>query len=204
MIPSHDTEHVDEGLAYLIEQFKTRPVIEGILKSYLSLCQTVEDALWAIIEARDLDVATGINLDTLGDIVGEKRLGRNDTVYRAAIRLRIRVNRSQGRAEDIIDVARLASGGVFKYYEYFPKGFAVEIYNLPTPDVVGRMLYATKPAGTAAQLYTSNWPDVSQNFTWDNSASHISGNVWADAGGTIVEKWICALDLSSQARSWTG
>jgi hypothetical protein len=54
----------------------------------------------------DLDQAQGVWLDFLGNFVGELRAGANDADYRTFLQARIIANRSQGRIEDLIAVAR--------------------------------------------------------------------------------------------------
>jgi hypothetical protein len=55
----------------------------------------------------DVDLATGVQLDRLGKLVGQVRNGYVDDVYRRYIRARIAVNRSKGKRADLIKIARL-------------------------------------------------------------------------------------------------
>lgn len=188
MIPVRETDHYGKGKALLLEQFKNRKNIEALLHAYLGQCQILENTFWDIINSRLLNTAVGNQLDGLGDLVGESRLGRNDTDYRAAVRLRVRVNRSQGRAEDVMQVANLAAvaaGGVAEYQEFFPAVWVVTLYSVLSPSVIARMLYSTKSAATGGYLVYTD-VDAAHMFTFDTSVSPLTGNRYKfdTVGGT--------------------
>jgi len=74
-----------------------------------------------------------VQLDELGEIVGEPRLGREDFVYRGAIRIRISLNRAGGEPESIIRFVQSAFGAdVVAYQEVYPA--KVEIYSRLSPE----------------------------------------------------------------------
>lgn len=95
------------------------PNLNAFLAALLKQVQKAEDALKAVILVRFIGFATGANLDSIGRLVGEDRLGRlDDDIYRKAIRLRIFINGSSGRPEDIIYIARQWTGvAVVNYYD---------------------------------------------------------------------------------------
>ncbi|HEY3802246.1 MAG TPA: hypothetical protein VGL61_06540 [Kofleriaceae bacterium] len=51
--------------------------------------------------------AVGAQLDVLGKIVGQVRLGSSDDDYRRYIQARIAANRASGKREELINVAKL-------------------------------------------------------------------------------------------------
>ncbi len=167
MIPVTETDHAGTGRAHLIDQYRGQHAIRGILGSLMSQVQLVEDAIFAMILGRILDNAVNAQLDSVGDLVGEKRQGRGDTEYREAIRLRIRVNRSQGKAEDIIRVADISTGGDFLYREFYPAGCEVTALDIPAPKTLQGVIKQTRAATTRGILISSNWP-VAQDFVWDS------------------------------------
>lgn len=94
------------------------PNFNAILTAMLRQVQKLEDAAKAVMLSRFLGVANGVHLDALGRLAGEARLGREDIAYRKAIRLRIFINGSSGRPEDLIYVARQITGfSVVNYYD---------------------------------------------------------------------------------------
>lgn len=96
---------VIQGVARLIEQYVGKPRLEELLRIYLEQVQEAEDAAWQLATERFVSVAVGVQLDGLGEIVGQPRLGLSDDDYRAAIRARIRANNSEGTAPDLYSVA---------------------------------------------------------------------------------------------------
>jgi hypothetical protein len=104
--------HCDDGKALLIDEFRNRPRIEAMLCALLEEVQVLDDTVWRVLTERTIDNAVGVQLDTIGDIVGQPRGSLvDDEDFRAAIRGRIKANSSDGSTEDIyaIVVATLGS-----------------------------------------------------------------------------------------------
>jgi len=98
------------------------PNLNAFLRALLRQVQYAEDAFYSVILSRFIGYASGVQLDAIGRLVGEARLGRSDDAeYRSAIRLRIFVNGSSGRPEDIIYVARQWTGFEVVNYEDLPQ-----------------------------------------------------------------------------------
>lgn len=172
-IPAVDNNHLAEGLAKLTEVFKKQPVIKAVLTEYLRPFQEIETLFWSIINSRILDNnPTGDQLDQIGGLVGEERLGRTDTVYLTAIKLRIRVNRSQGRAEDIIQIANLISPST--YHEFYPAKWTVRAL-FTTADIFTfrRMLLAAKLGGSGGTLEYTLDPDEN-TFFWGSVSDPVA------------------------------
>ena len=122
-IPSHISTAIDR----LASQFKTKPRIQGLVRNFVRPMDNIEDELFRILNFRWVDTATGIQLDGMGSIVGERRRGRTDEAYRLAIRTRIAINISKGTPEEVIAIFGLLTGSTdTRIYEYFPG--VVEIY----------------------------------------------------------------------------
>ena len=81
--------------------------LETLFTVLLKPFQRFENACIQLLTQRGVDVAAGVQLDVLGKIVGQARLGNTDDVYRRYIRARIATNRSTGRREEIINIAHL-------------------------------------------------------------------------------------------------
>jgi hypothetical protein len=84
--------------------------LQKLIAIYIQQIQELETMWFELINERTMDTAVGVQLDGLGDIVGEERFGRNDDDYRVAIKGRIRLNLSNGTAEDIVAVIRSQLG----------------------------------------------------------------------------------------------
>jgi hypothetical protein len=81
--------------------------IEQLIAVYMAPMQRLENTCIDMLTKRSVDTAEGVQLDVLGRIVGQSRLGLSDTDYRRYIRARIATNRSTGKQEELINIARL-------------------------------------------------------------------------------------------------
>lgn len=124
---SHVTEHIDQAKAHLLEQFKSATTLRALLDTYVSQIQDVEDALYGLLLGRWLDNAEGVQLDGLGQIVGEARQGRYDTDYRLAIRVRIKINLCEATPEQIIEIFVLFTNLAIQLKEYATAAFVLTI-----------------------------------------------------------------------------
>lgn len=166
IVPS--TDHVERGKAKLLEQFKNSPRMNAILSSYLRRIQELEDAIWEVIIYRTIPNGFGIVLDRIGKIVGRKRAGLDDDDYKIALRAQIRINRSSGTPEDIIDVARLSlpEGFTFQYLEGYPATVIININEQVTFSILTlfRNLIMTKDGGVRLLVNYSE-DDPAEIFT---------------------------------------
>jgi len=192
--PTHDTTIVADSVELLTDGFRGRLVIEGLLKALTRRVQELETLTWELTQAKLWANAAGVWLDNIGRIVGEPRLLRSDAEYRIAIQVRILVNRSKGRAEDMIKIARLiasANGNTLPavYREGFPLDFEVEIIPLPGAQYAARLLgqaraataYGTLVSGTLTDADYSRWgwsdDSSGAEFTWSLDPAKGSGGV---------------------------
>jgi len=81
--------------------------IQKLLTAWLAPFQDIENCLQQLVTERSVDDSVGAQLDVLGKIVGQSRLGQDDDLYRRYIRARISANRSKGRISDILRVSDL-------------------------------------------------------------------------------------------------
>lgn len=120
------TTIVDRALELIIEQFKEKDNLINFLSSILKPAVSLEGDISDLLTKRWIDTAEGIQLDRLGEIVGEDRKSRPDNEYRAAIKFRLLINTSKANPETIISASRNLGGGDFlRYWENYPAGFQI-------------------------------------------------------------------------------
>lgn len=158
MIPTVDNSHVDEGQALITSHYAKLVVVPGIIKALMLRFQQIEDAYWSLLNgfqlaSHPMGGGPWSILDQIGAIVGIARNGLTDVDYLAAIRLKIRINRSRGLAEDIIQIAALVVTGAV-YNEWFPAAWEVGAYNTTASVAAALVKYLgeAKSAGTAGQI----------------------------------------------------
>ncbi len=100
-------DHEVAALERLLEQYKQSDNLKGILNSFNKQIQEIEDAMFGLFGKLDIMTISGDQLDRIGDIVGQTRLGTNDETYRLLIYARIGINNSTGTTEEIINIFTL-------------------------------------------------------------------------------------------------
>jgi Protein of unknown function (DUF2612) len=81
--------------------------VQKLIQALAGPAQDLENALQQLLLDRTVSTATGVQLDLLGRVVGQARLGLDDTDYRRTLQARIATNGSRGNAESLIRVAVL-------------------------------------------------------------------------------------------------
>jgi Protein of unknown function (DUF2612) len=170
------TDHQARGAALLTEQFKHRPLITLLLKSWLAEVQQLEDAAHDLQLQRALDSATGVHLDILGALVGQVRGGRSDAVYRIWIAARALVNRSSGTTSQLLAIASKLCGDPVRLEEQYPGWFTLHAEQ-PVGGGAGseaaQLLRIAKAAGTEMHF---RWHDTASEFRFSASAASEMGS----------------------------
>ena len=122
--------HVEQAIARLLEQYRGKQTIEGLVTTFVTPLQELEQVFQDLRDKRTIDGSEGIQLDRLGALVGiERSLQPNpldDNIYRLRIMARILVNISNGEPETLIQVFQLLSQSLLvTLYEEFPAGVSI-------------------------------------------------------------------------------
>lgn len=102
-MPQDYDNYTDKMVHYFEESTK----LNHFLKSFLTEITDITLLGQELIDERRLNTAKGVQLDQIGNLVGELRLSRNDEDYLLGIKLRIAINTSDGTVEDIINILKL-------------------------------------------------------------------------------------------------
>jgi hypothetical protein len=128
-LPSSIDTNIEERTAnLLVEQFITKPRINELVRIFARQVQELEYVLADMLRIKNVNMATGDQLDILGEYVGEERNGRNDNDYRQAIILRSFLNKSNGEPETIIQYAQAITNATdIKYIPIYPGKVLLQI-----------------------------------------------------------------------------
>lgn len=152
--------HVDDAKDRLLEQYKGKPLIEGVICALGQQFQDLEDVLFSLIDGRKLANAIGTQLDLIGTIVGLPRAtGLSDDRYRILLTVKIGQNTSQGEPENLISTYGLLTGASSIYYQ--------------------NLLQASVLVATNINIDPNNDPD-DVAFLYDNLESVVAGGVRID------------------------
>ncbi len=186
--PTLFTAHVSQGLGRLLTQFQGQPNFEGQLRSFLNQVQEIENMLYSLIVERYLTTAVGAQLDGIGRVVNQLRLGLDDADYLVALQGRIVANRANSRVEDIYFMfSVLLPGFTFELVEGIEASFTFIINEAltgsdPSLSVLSDQLQLAKGAGIRANLMAGGFP-ASNRFTFASGSTPV---VDADRGFSDV------------------
>lgn len=129
MSSTYISDHIARAKNRLIEQYKGKPKVEGVVEALVKPFQDIEDVLQQLKTERWIDTAIGVQLDKIGEIVGaEREIEQNDDDYRLLIKAKIIMNLNQGTPEEVIAAAKFFIGAAFIWYlEVYPA--AVDIFS---------------------------------------------------------------------------
>jgi hypothetical protein len=183
MFPVQNTTYVSQGLAKFTSRFtqEAAPNLRALAAVYLQGVQDLENAAFDVIQKKWLANAVGPDLDEIGDIVGQPRTGLDDNTYRAAIRLRIKANKSQGRSSDVVGLSLLIAkkftadaNGLVQYSEASDRSFLVTITNMLYVPIAQSLLTETRDVGARGGLVYSIWP-AGDDFSFSSVYSSGAG-----------------------------
>lgn len=178
-----------------ISQYQGRPRLLALILSYVNRCQELEDAAWDVILRRMIDNAEDSQLDTIGKIVGQLRNGQDDATYRIYITARIRINRSQGHPDDVIDVLQLIDSAVFSYSEFYPCAAWIEYSEPPTASAAVLFDLARLAIASGVQLFLVAETQTDGFLFGDDTvggqvdATHGLSNEAESTGGYLAGIW---------------
>ncbi len=179
-LPVHDFAIVIEAQQRLVQQYQ-KTKIQALVGALALPAQDLEDALYQILTLRWLTSAQGIQLDALGRIVGQRRLGLDDPTYQLFLQARILVNKSSGGPEELISALKivLSSTATLELRYFLPCSFTMTIHGQAVTNVLAavlaQLLTSARAAGVGAQLI---WSTVapSATFTLDGTATQALDN----------------------------
>lgn len=171
MTIEHIEDHVAQAAASMISQYHDKPRMNAVLKAYVAGAQDAEDMLWDVMLSHLLDSATGDRLETVGKLVGQARKGSNDDQYRLYIEARIRVNRSNGKPQDIVALMQLLLADYeHEYRPMFPASVMIEARGLDLvtrdPEVLAELFCSAVAGGVACEFRWSEQGAEDTSFTF--------------------------------------
>jgi hypothetical protein len=181
--------HVADGLLKFAAPFWGKPRWASLYKAFGLQIQELENVAWDVIESRMLSNANAARLKVLGALVGQHDPGLGIEVFRNLIRVRIRVNRSEGRLGDVIEVLQLL--GIPRSNRtitpVYPAKIRVDLSGtMPLPMApLSQILNDTTAAGVGVIV---TWPYAAPGFSFsDNTSVPGPGQVWTDNTYTRID-----------------
>lgn len=155
MTPTRKANYVVEGLERLIGSAQT-PYLRGILQPWLEAFQDVENAAWEVATLRYLDPAEGVQLDTLGALLGAPRGNLDDAAYKVRLRAQIVILRAEGVPPELGQLLTLCCPLPYEFVEHQAATLEVVLSGVVAFDVptLWTILMEAKAAGVRLELTT--------------------------------------------------
>jgi len=162
-------DHTELGVNRLIWQYRgSQPRMQAWLSTYLDSYQTLEDTAIQVLANRWPLTAVGVQLDTLGEIVGQARGTLTDDQYRLFILARILVNKSIGRVADLGTIATVLGFDPIDIWEHSPGEVHVSVAGADFGELVIELLADAKAGGVMLR-FTFSDEDEGDVFQMSNT-----------------------------------
>lgn len=135
------------GMSRLTNQFFDSVKLQAVVFQALDPYNELELIANDLLTERWVDKAVGKQLDGVGYIVGEPRLGREDEEYRDAIRFRIFINTSNATPSDLIRGLKfLTNPDDCQYLEAYPATAMLYTDGAKVPRNIKQIMQGISPA----------------------------------------------------------
>lgn len=146
---------------------------QNLKKMINAIVTELEECLPALSDLylyRSINDSFGVQLDYIGEIVGETRKGRNDSDYRTAIEFKIFLNVSSGEPETLIKSFKDMTDSSKVYYsELYPAN--VILYGNGSNYFEQMKTYIDELAAGGVRVFPVLYPDIDNPFVYDDENS---------------------------------
>lgn len=189
-------KHGETAKGDLLGQFKGKANVEGLLDAVAPQLNELDAAFVDLVLERTLDTAIGAQLDQLASVANTERGSSTDAELRARIKAEIRLNRSEGTIEDVLEVLVLILGisATIGIADFPPASFVVTVEQIASSlaGVLADLVARTRPAAVNGQLVYSEGAS-SAVFTFSSGDTEESSTTqgWApddqSTGGAFAD-----------------
>jgi len=181
-------DHVERGLSTIPSQFFNSPIFREVIRIGLEEVQEIEDCIQDIIDQKNLDVAVGVQLDGLGEHLGKKREGLDDTEYRKVLKIQKILNAGEGQYKTVLQLWRLLlESDTATLTEEFPAGVSLfSDVGTPTIEQVTTLTKALPVTVTAS--FTSSI-DADPVFSFEGGIGIGFGSTEDSSGGKFIGRY---------------
>lgn len=131
------TTHQTDAIERLIEQYKGKFTVEGMVNAEARQFQDMEDVLFEMFLNRFVDNAVGVQLDNFGTIVDLARQGFDDDFYRILLKFKIGQNISRGEPSRVVSTLKLIAQATLVQYQNLGNGnIGLSINNTLDPTLI--------------------------------------------------------------------
>lgn len=184
------------AVGLLLQQFKGKPRMEGLLSAFVGPFQELENVFWDILTKVNIDTGESHQLDLIGSWLGVKRYGLSDATYRVRLRVEILIAASNGTINDLmrIMVAALAlqtgvtsvltepspATALVRILGTIPAGMPQEIlWFLNRARPLGVKLYLQWEYDNAFTFASGSTPELDTDHGWGSATNPAIGGLFS-------------------------
>lgn len=121
-----------------------------LFAAFVEPLQALEEVFKLMYDGLSIYNASGVMLDSFGEMVSEPRLGRDDDVYRAAIIARRFTAGGSGTPDEVIVSTKGITSGDVRVLNHFPAAYIAIIHATNIPKTLPKQLNENSVSGVAA------------------------------------------------------
>lgn len=143
--------------ALLPEQYKDAENLNKILLVFSSAFDELKAVNEDLKNILSIDDNEGAQLDLIGDIIGEKRNGREDPDYKIGLKFKIFKNTSRGFVDDIVRALKfITEADLVIYSDNPPASYTIYTNGETLPSDLHSMIDKLSAAGVSVIVYASD------------------------------------------------
>jgi hypothetical protein len=140
----------------LLEQYKESKNLNNILEVISTTFEELDQVFKDLKEVLNIDKAKGKIIDLIGDIVGEKRNGREDEEYLKYVKFKIFKNTSRCFVDDVVKILKfITNASIVIYSDNPPASYTIYTNGLEVPKDIKKILDKLSAAGVSLIVYAS-------------------------------------------------
>lgn len=171
-------DHKKQAQDLLLYQFRNSETLTGLLNTWMTIPQEMEDSLHNFLNGNSVVTATGLMLDILGEQFGVYRELREDDEYRAAILARSILQRTDGTTEKFYQsMEALCQTNNVDFHEYYPRGLYAQVGNGYNQKTVTQLKDARQAGITFRLLIDHNLDSLKLAEIIERDNNLITGNL---------------------------
>jgi len=172
-------EHELTGRARLIWEYRGKPRMESWLSAMLDPIESLEQVTLEVLVGRWPLTAEGVQLDTVGAIVGQERGEFLDGLYRIFIAARILVNRALGQSPEMGYILEVIGYPTIDCHEHYPAEIRFSVAGFQYGEYVGPLLRDACPGGVLLRWV---WSDEDEGDVFQMADELGKDDTDADSG----------------------
>jgi hypothetical protein len=140
----------------LLQQYKDSENLNKILEIIFDSCQELETVFLQLKNILNIDSNSGASLDLIGDIVGQKRDGMEDTEYKKNLKFAIFKNSSRGFLFDVIKILKfITDANLVVYSDNPPASYTIYTDGQEIPENLHKTMDNISASGVSVIIYCS-------------------------------------------------